>query len=90
MRLWNHWKRSLIHAACVVALAAAGGAAFAGDALPGLSDAEFARLHEELELKGGMWELDWKVSVSEARRLAAKERKPIFMVVNTGNCLGYV
>ncbi|MEX0718777.1 MAG: hypothetical protein WD066_19440 [Planctomycetaceae bacterium] len=93
MRLWNQWRRRLGHAvraACVVVLIASGGAALAGDALPGLSDEEFARLHQELEMKGGMWELDWKISVTEARKQAAKERKPIFMVVNTGNCLGYV
>lgn len=76
--------------ACALALVASGGAAFAADAAPGLSEAEFGRLYGELELKGGMWEIDWKVDVTEARKLAAKEGKPIFMVVNTGNCLGYV
>jgi len=32
----------------------------------------------------------WKVSVTEARRVAAETKKPIFLVVNTGNCLGFV
>lgn len=90
MRLGNHWKRGAsfgLRAACVLALIA-GGAVFAAE--PGLSSAEFDRLHGELELKGGMWDLDWKISVTDARKQAAKEGKPIFMVVNTGNCLGYV
>ena len=33
--------------------------------------------------------IGWKVSVTEARQLAAKENKPVFLVVNTGNCLGW-
>jgi hypothetical protein len=32
----------------------------------------------------------WEVSLTEARTRAAKEGKPIFLVVNTGNVLGFV
>jgi hypothetical protein len=52
--------------------------------------AEFAQLSRELQLKNQPWAaIPWKVSVTEARRVAARERKPIFLVVNTGNCLGW-
>jgi hypothetical protein len=56
----------------------------------GPSKAEFVRLSQELDLKRQPWAtIPWRVSVTEARQLAAKERKPIFLVVNTGNCLGW-
>jgi hypothetical protein len=55
-----------------------------------LSKTEFVRLSERLRLKNQPWaRIPWKVSVTEARRLAFQERKPIFLVVNTGNCLGW-
>ena len=54
------------------------------------SVAEFDRLFQELHVKNQPWAtIPWKVSVTEARRLAAAERKPVFLVVNTGNCLGF-
>jgi hypothetical protein len=66
----------------------AGGAADAPAA--GLSEAEFARLHKQLSLKNQPWAtIPWKVSLTEARQRAAAECKPIFLVVNTGNCLGW-
>ncbi|MSR75949.1 MAG: hypothetical protein EXS14_10830 [Planctomycetes bacterium] len=34
--------------------------------------------------------LRWEVSVTAARTRAAAEGRPIFMVINTGHCLGYV
>ncbi len=58
---------------------------------PALSRAEFDRLHEELNLKNQPWAtIPWKVTLTEARESAAKLGKPIFLVVNTGNCLGFV
>ncbi len=58
---------------------------------PGLSRAEFDRLHKVLSLKNQPWAaIPWKNTLPEARAQAAKEKKPIFMVVNTGNCLGFV
>jgi len=58
---------------------------------PGLSRAEFERLHYALNLKNQPWAtIPWKVTLTEARELAAAEGKPIFLVVNTGNCLGFV
>lgn len=63
----------------------------AGDApAAGLAGEEFARLREQLHLKNQPWAtIPWKVSLTEARRLAAAGRKPIFLVVNTGNSLGW-
>jgi hypothetical protein len=55
-----------------------------------LSDTEFAALQKALHVKNQPWAtIPWKVSVTQARQIAARERKPIFLVVNTGNCLGW-
>jgi hypothetical protein len=59
------------------------------DELP-LSDAEFARLARQLHVKSQTWaSVPWHTSVTEARKQAARDKKPIFFVVNTGNCLGF-
>ena len=56
-----------------------------------LSDSEVNGLLKQLDFKSQPWAtIPWKVSVSEARAFAAKTGKPMFMVVNTGNCLGFV
>jgi hypothetical protein len=58
---------------------------------PRLSVAEFDRLFQQLHVKNQPWAgLPWKTSVTEARRLAAREKKPIFFNVNTGDALGFV
>ena len=55
----------------------------------GLGLAEFAELKPILDVKNQPWtRIPWKYSLTEARQLAAKSKKPIFMVVNTGNALG--
>jgi hypothetical protein len=55
----------------------------------GLTLAEYERLKPILDIKNQPWAtIPWKYSITEARRLAAATRKPIFMVVNTGNALG--
>jgi hypothetical protein len=66
------------------------GAAEKGDRPPaGLSLAEFKELQPILDVKNQPWTtIPWKYSITEARKVAAATRKPIFMVVNTGNCLG--
>ena len=53
--------------------------------------AEFNKLKPMLDVKNQPWTtIPWKYSITEARKLAAKTKKPIFMVVNTGNALGCV
>jgi hypothetical protein len=54
-----------------------------------LTVAEFNKLKPVLDLKNQAWTtIPWKYSLTEARRLAAKTKKPIFMVINTGNVMG--
>ena len=56
-----------------------------------LTEAEFNRLKPYFDLKNQPWAtVPWKSSITEARKQAAASRKPIFMVVNTGNILGSV
>jgi hypothetical protein len=56
-----------------------------------LTDAEFKQLKPILDVKNQPWTtIPWKYSITEARQLAAKTKKPIFLNVNTGNCLGSV
>jgi hypothetical protein len=65
--------------------------AAAGKGPAALGAAEFERLCKELHVKNQPWaSVPWHISVTEARAAAARARKPIFLVVNTGNCLGFV
>ena len=55
----------------------------------GLGPAEYQELKTILDVKNQPWAtIPWKYSITEARKLAATSKKPIFMVVNTGNALG--
>lgn len=56
----------------------------------GLPVAEFERLHRELQPpKDELWRsIPWKVSILEGRELAAREKKPIFVWVASGEPLG--
>ena len=63
----------------------------APNAPPTFTEAEFKALKPVLDLKNQPWAtIPWKYSLTEARKLAAATKKPIFMVVNTGNVLGCV
>jgi hypothetical protein len=76
-------------AACVFALGLMLSPAFAGEPT-GISEAEFKRLSKQLDVKTRPFaSIPWKSSVTEARQIAAREQKPIFFNVNTGNCLGW-
>ena len=56
----------------------------------GLSNAEYDQLHKDLRLKNKPWaSISWKGSITEAREAALKEKKPIFMMVDTGNPIGF-
>lgn len=57
----------------------------------GITDEEFTSLKAELGVKARPWaSIPWKVSLHEAREAAAREGKPLFVNVNTGNALGFV
>ena len=57
---------------------------------PALTVAEFEKLHQELQPpRDELWRtIPWQVSIMEARDLAAKEKKPIFVWVASGEPLG--
>ena len=62
----------------------------AADQPAGLSVADFDKLHKELQPpKDELWRsIPWHVSIVEAREAAAKEKKPIFVWVASGEPLG--
>lgn len=55
-----------------------------------LDEAEFRRLHEELQPdQDSPWRsIPWKISLLEAQRVAAAEQKPIFIWAMDGHPLG--
>ncbi len=56
----------------------------------GLSDEEYRKLQPELRLKSKGWaSLPWQASLTRARETALREKKPIFMMVDTGNPIGF-
>jgi hypothetical protein len=57
--------------------------------ISGFSETEFKELKAKLDIHNQPWAtIPWKYSLTEARKLAAATKKPIFMVVGTGNPLG--
>ncbi len=84
-------NRNTFCIACCWLLSAAVSSLAAGDAPAAVFSAEEATLCTQLALKNQPWAAPrWEVSLTEARARAAKENKPIFLVVNTGNVLGFV
>ena len=59
----------------------------AGD---GISEADFRRLHKELQVSGkDPWRtIPWKISLLDAQRLAVAQKKPIFIWAMDGHPLG--
>jgi len=56
----------------------------------GLSDEDYRKLQPELRLKSKGWaSLPWRATLTDAREAALKEKKPIFMMVDTGNPIGF-
>lgn len=56
----------------------------------GLTDAEYQKLKPDLRLKSKGWaSLPWRATVTDAREAALREKKPIFMMVDTGNPIGF-
>jgi hypothetical protein len=70
----------------------AGTISSAGRAAEGLTGAEFKKLHEELQPpRDELWRsVPWKMSLIEASRLGAKEKKLLVMRVRSGHPLGCV
>lgn len=55
-----------------------------------LSDEEYRKLQPELRLKSKGWaSLPWRATLTAAREAALQEKKPIFMMVDTGNPIGF-
>ncbi len=53
--------------------------------------ADFERLHKDLCSAREPWqEIPWRLSLLDAQALAAKENKPIYMLVRSGHPLGCV
>ena len=63
-----------------------------GRAQQGLSQADFDTLHQLLHpAKQEPWQaVPWKLTILEAQAQAAKEKKPVFMLVRSGHPLGCV
>jgi hypothetical protein len=62
----------------------------AGEA-PGLAPAEFRKLHEQLVAAHEPWEaIPWRLSLLEAQAAAARDKKPIYLLVRSGHPLGCV
>jgi hypothetical protein len=56
----------------------------------GLSDEDYRKLQPELRLKSKGWAaLPWRSTLTDARLAALREKKPIFMMVDTGNPIGF-
>jgi hypothetical protein len=57
---------------------------------PRVPDADFERLRRALDLRAQPWaRIPWRVSLDEARAAAAREGKPLFLQINTGNPVGF-
>jgi hypothetical protein len=61
-------------------------------AAPGLDESEFKKLHAQLAPPSDeAWRgLPWQDSVLQAAALAATQKKPVYMLVRSGNPLGCV
>ncbi len=57
---------------------------------PGITTAEFEKLHKDVRPpKEELWRtIPWKISLLEGRDAAAKEKKPIFVWIASGEPLG--
>ena len=84
------FKSKLTVAGLLALTLSAAAAVDAQEKLGGLSPAEFAKLHRELQPpKDELWRtIPWQVSIIEGRELAAKQKKPIFVWVASGEPLG--
>ncbi|HKB35936.1 MAG TPA: hypothetical protein VKD72_05750 [Gemmataceae bacterium] len=79
-------RRTMVAFLVLTAAVAAGGQ----EGGTGLSVAEFEKLHRELQPpKDELWRsIPWQVSILEGREQAAREKKPLFVWVASGEPLG--
>jgi hypothetical protein len=77
-------------AALAAAVSLAGAAWATQDSTPGIPAGEFEKLHKEVRPpRGELWRsIPWKISLLEGREAAAKEKKPIFAWIASGEPLG--
>jgi hypothetical protein len=55
----------------------------------GLSVDEFEKLRRECGMRSAPWAtIPWEASLTRARSRALRERKPVFMMVDTGSPIG--
>ena len=84
-------KTKGLRTACLLLFAAGVSRLCLADSAPAGFQAEEAALCARLALSNQQWaSVRWEVSLTEARDRAKREDKPIFLVVNTGNVLGFV
>jgi hypothetical protein len=58
---------------------------------PNLTLVDFTKLHKDLTSAKEPWQtIPWQLSLVEARALAAKENKPVYMLCRSGHPLGCV
>jgi len=79
-------RRTMVAILILTAAAAAGGQKEG----TGLSVTQFEKLHRELQPpKDELWRsIPWQVSILEGREQAAREKKPLFVWVASGEPLG--
>lgn len=79
----------LLRFAAVIVGALLSGTVAAVEPTPSVAD--FERLHKELFAGREAWQnIPWRLSITEAQAAAAKENKPIYMLVRSGHPLGCV
>lgn len=79
-------------AACIATIVLAGaGAAYAQSEGAEFTWSQFQALHDQLAPPEQAWRaLPWHTSLLQAQALAAREKKPVYMLVRSGQPLGCV
>ena len=75
--------------ALTLLMAAAGGAMAWGQEPAPIKPEEFTSIHAQLRAKEKWESVPWKTDLRDAWELSIQEKKPIFMMVDTGNPIGF-
>jgi hypothetical protein len=88
-RTWHQSAPAWALTAVLVAIPPAGAV---GDEPRALTAAEFEKLHRGLQPpRGEAWRaVPWELTLLAARERAAREKKPVFLLVRSGHPLGCV